>query len=142
MKNKTRRFELLTGLVLLLAVGLGLAWFYNVAGLSGQYVERKCVTQLAGALVAYQHEYGSWPTGSQAEIIAALRGDNPRHVVFIELDPRHLSKKGEFLDEWGTPYHIEIIPGEKPHVYSLGPDRQDEHGERKSDDIASWVYPA
>jgi hypothetical protein len=99
------------------------------------------VTQLAGALAAYRSEYGDVPKGSPAEIIAALTGGNTRKIIFIEVPSDQLNEKGEFVDPWGTPYHfVPTDPAEKPHVYSLGPNKVDEQVGDVSDDIESWRY--
>jgi hypothetical protein len=97
---------------------------------------------LAVGLMAYREEYGQFLKGELPHIITTLTGDNPRKIVFIEVEPKSLNAKGEFVDPWGTPYKILPQPNERlPRlvgVYSCGKNREDEHGAESSDDLVSW----
>ena len=92
--------------------------------------------QICISLKAHVVEYGYLPSGSNAEIMAVLRGGNPRGVVFLEA--QIFNALGEFTDPWGTPYHIDTSNSEYPWGYSFGKDTKDDGGALESDDIPSW----
>jgi type II secretory pathway pseudopilin PulG len=97
------------------------------------------VTNLSAALQSYDTEYGSLPTGTNAEIMNALRGANPHKIAFFESRADRFDKIGAFLDPWGTPYHIDLSDPKVPKVHSSGKDKIDNGGESGFDDIASWT---
>src|SRR5512146_2509139 len=53
---------------------------------------------------AYCTEYGSFPVGDNPSLMRILKGDNPRKMLFLDPACGSYSKRGEFLDQWGTPY--------------------------------------
>jgi len=97
---------------------------------------------LSEALTRYQEQYGRFPAGDQTSVIKALTRGNPEKIKFIELPPRDLNKKGEYIDPWGTPYKIIPIPTQddpnRLGVYSFGQNKKDDQGAEGSDDIVSW----
>ena len=95
-------------------------------------------SSLVSALKAYQTEYGGMPSGDHARIIATLRGDNPKKIIFFEAAETRFSAGGEFLDPWKTPYRIGAQNPLFPWAYSCGKNRIDEGAAQTSDDIASW----
>jgi hypothetical protein len=99
---------------------------------------RTDVINLAAAIRQFTTEYGLPPSGSQAEIMNALFGDNARKIMFFETNPKWISPAGEFLDPWGTPYRIDLSDPVKPKVYSCGKDKHDDGGADHSDDIRNW----
>jgi len=107
----------------------------------GEYYSEGLAHTTAGVLTdavkKYRTEYGSFPTGSHVEIIRALRGDNPRRIVFYE-PHGEMSAAGERLDPLGTPYHFDLSDPENPKIYSLGKNKRDDGGAKGSDDICSW----
>lgn len=107
----------------------------------GNSVARARVSQVCAALKQYRTEYGAMPAGSQAEIMNTLRGANPRKIVFFEARPQDFNQQGEYIDAWGTPYHIDASTPDYPWAYSYGPDKQDNGGAPGSDDITSWGSP-
>jgi hypothetical protein len=91
---------------------------------------------LADSVKDYWTEYGSVPTGSHAEIIRALRGDNPRKIVFYA--PHGvLNAAGERLDPLGNPYRFDLSDPNHPRIYSFGKNQRDDGGVVGSDDICS-----
>jgi hypothetical protein len=78
------------------------------------------------ALKAYHMECGNSPTGSQAAVMKALCGSNPRQIIFYELpsSKRRQNALGEFLDPWGTPYEISIVSSNEVRVRSAGPNKK------------------
>ena len=75
------------------------------------------------ACKSYQTEYGSLPAGNNTDITSALRGANPRNIVFFELRSRDMNSLGEVIDPWGTPYRFTLQDGQSPLIRSAGPDR-------------------
>lgn len=98
--------------------------------------------QLATALTAYHTEYSRPLEGELPHILTTLAGDNPRKIVFMELNPKSLNAKGEFVDPWGTPYKLVRMPNERlpklVGIDSFGKNKKDEQGAKGSDDIVSW----
>jgi hypothetical protein len=94
--------------------------------------------EITDALRRYHSEYQSLPNGSHHQIIATLSGDNPHKIVFFAIDWEQIRAAGEFLDPWGMPYQIDTSNPTEPRVYSTGPNRRDEKGDRESDDVISW----
>jgi hypothetical protein len=66
---------------------------------------------------------GGNPVGTNAEITAALRGDNARQLVLDIPSGSTLSPDGELLDPWGTPWFFHQLSGTKMEIRSAGPDR-------------------
>ena len=64
------------------------------------------------------------PVGENAEITAALAGENPAQFRFIS--PRHpaLNARGELCDRWGTPFRFHQVSGTRMEIGSAGPDRK------------------
>lgn len=64
------------------------------------------------------------PVGENAEITAALAGDNPLHFAFV--DPKHpaINARGELCDRWGTPFRFHQLSGTQMEIRSAGPDRR------------------
>jgi len=96
-----------------------------------KYKAQRDVRELVLGLEAYAAVFGKLPTGSTAQICAALRGTSPENRV---VENYQQNSAGEFLDPWGTPYRISTDNGAR--AFSCGPNRQDEHG--TGDDLVSW----
>jgi hypothetical protein len=89
-------------------------------------------------LDAYLEEYEQLPTGTNEEIFARLRGDNPRRIVFLDCAPEILNDAGELVDPWGRPF--QILLDEKAHkarIKSAGADGLFNAGGRRGDDYDS-----
>jgi len=75
-------------------------------------------------LSLYRSVYKENPVGVENfEFTAALTGDNPKQVNF--LDPHHpaLSDKNELVDRWGSPFIFHSLSRTKMELRSLGPDK-------------------
>ena len=70
----------------------------------------------------YRATYGSNPVGNNAEIVRALRGNNPRGMRFADDASAPVSKGGEVLDRWGHPLYFHPISATVLEVRSAGPD--------------------
>lgn len=99
---------------------------------------RQTEADLLSAMKTYSTEYGYSVTGDPAQILAVLRGDNQRKIIFIEIGPERFNSKGELLDSWGMPYRFDFSKPDAPRVWSCGPNRKDEGGAEGTDDIVSW----
>lgn len=99
---------------------------------------RSFVVALLSATKAYATEYGSPVSGSHAQILAALGGNNQREIVFFDTAASRFNAHGELMDPWGTPYHFDLSDLKQPRIWSCGPNRKDENGAEGSDDIVSW----
>jgi len=79
---------------------------------------------LHGLLRAHRKVLGGNPVGLNDEITAALTGRNLKGVA--SLPPKHpaISKDGELLDRWGTPYRFHAYSGKMMEIRSAGPDKQ------------------
>jgi hypothetical protein len=64
------------------------------------------------------------PTGSNAEITAALAGANRLRLVLIPRGHPALNADGELCDRWGTPYFFHSESRRRTTVRSAGPDRR------------------
>jgi hypothetical protein len=59
------------------------------------------------------------PIGSNAEIVEALSGDNPRQAKILPDElPRNSS--GELVDRWGTPYFFHQLTRNSMEIRSAG----------------------
>ena len=71
----------------------------------------------------YRTIAGDNPIGSNAEIVQALSGDNPRQAKILPEDlPRNSS--GELVDRWGTPYFFHQLSRNSMEIRSAGPDKK------------------
>ena len=73
----------------------------------------------------YTSRFGGNPVGSNPEITAALNGQNPRQVVFLNPDDgMQVNVRGELVDNWGTPYFFHQLSRSEMEIHSAGPDRR------------------
>lgn len=64
------------------------------------------------------------PVGENAEITAALTGDNVHRFAFIPRGHRAINGAGELCDRWGTPFRFHQLSGRQMEIRSAGPDRK------------------
>jgi hypothetical protein len=64
------------------------------------------------------------PTGSNAEITAALAGANRLRLVLVPRSHPAINADGELCDRWGTPYFFHSESRRRTTVRSAGPDRR------------------
>lgn len=64
------------------------------------------------------------PTGTNAEITAALTGRNPLRLALIPPDHRAINRDGELVDRWGTPFFFHAESATRMEIRSAGPDRK------------------
>lgn len=71
----------------------------------------------------YRSVIGENPVGTNAEIMAAINGGNPRQARLGPPDGQGLNGKGELVDRWGTPYFFHQLDAQHMEIHSAGPDR-------------------
>jgi hypothetical protein len=64
------------------------------------------------------------PVGENAEITAALMGDNRLQLALIPKGHRAVNENGELCDRWGTPFRFHQLSGTRMEIQSAGPDRK------------------
>lgn len=76
------------------------------------------------------------PVGENAEITAALTGDNVHRFAFVPRRHRAINTRGELCDRWGTPFRFHQLSGRQMEIRSAGPDRK-----FGTADDAAWSPP-
>jgi prepilin-type N-terminal cleavage/methylation domain-containing protein len=112
--------------IIAVLAGLGFGAVQGALGSAKRAQARNDVSQVAAAVKAYTLEYGRLP--EEGNEIAALVGDNPKKIVFLE--PRMAAGKPpkgglsgeELLDPWGKPYKIFLDDDYDNKVSYLGED--------------------
>ena len=64
------------------------------------------------------------PTGSNAEITAALAGKNKLRFAFLAPNHPAINRAGELCDRWGTPFFFHAESSSKMEIRSAGPDKK------------------
>ena len=73
----------------------------------------------------YHDTFKENPVGNNAEITAALTGQNPRQINFLREDAGlRLNERGELLDGWGTPFFFHQLSADIMEIRSAGQDRK------------------
>jgi len=85
---------------------------------------RRDLAIVASLFSAYADHFRELPIGNNAEITAALAGDNPRGLAVIPADHPAIDARGELTDRWGTPYFFHQIGAGVMQIRSAGPDRR------------------
>jgi hypothetical protein len=63
------------------------------------------------------------PIGGNADLAAALRGENPNRTVFVPAGHPVFSPDGLLLDRWGTPVIVHPEGWRRIELRSAGPDK-------------------
>ena len=72
----------------------------------------------------YRTLAGENPVGTNAEIMKAIMGGNPKGARLGPPEGQSLSDKGELIDRWGTPYFFHQLGKDQMEIHSAGPDRR------------------
>lgn len=73
----------------------------------------------------YHDTFKENPVGNNAEITAALTGQNPRQINFLREDAGlRLNDRGELLDGWGVPFFFHQVSADIMEIRSAGEDRK------------------
>lgn len=65
-----------------------------------------------------------FPIGGNADLAAALKGENPNREVFLRTDHPVFSAEGLLVDRWGTPLVVHPEGWRQIELRSAGPDRK------------------
>ncbi len=71
----------------------------------------------------YRTLTGENPVGTNAEIMAAAMGDNPKQAKLGPPEGAKLNEKGELIDRWNTPYFFHQLSRDHMEIRSAGPDK-------------------
>lgn len=71
----------------------------------------------------YRTLMGTNPVGTNAEIMQAVMGGNPKGARLGPPDGQSLNAQGELVDRWGTPYFFHQLSGTSMDIRSAGPDK-------------------
>jgi hypothetical protein len=71
----------------------------------------------------YANALGGNPVGTNAEITAALQGDNPNQLKLETPGGSSVNRNSELCDPWGTPWFFHQLSASKMEIRSAGPDR-------------------
>lgn len=74
-------------------------------------------------IIDYHTRMGENPVGTNAEIMQAIMGGNPKQATFGPAPEQTLNGKGELVDQWGTPYFFHQLSRDQMEIHSAGPDR-------------------
>jgi hypothetical protein len=72
----------------------------------------------------YRTLAGENPVGTNAEIMKAIMGGNPKGAQLAPSEGQTLNEAGELLDRWGTPYFFHQLSKDLMEIHSAGPDRR------------------
>lgn len=81
------------------------------------------IDNLEFAFRDYANALGGNPVGTNAEITAALQGDNPNQLKLEIPGGSSINSKGELCDRWDTPWFFHQLSARKMEIRSAGPDR-------------------
>jgi hypothetical protein len=102
-------------------------------------------TNIVGDLTVVSQIFDAWlsnfprdgnPVGENADITAALMGNNRLELALIPKSHPAVNANGELCDRWGTPFRFHQISGTKMEIRSAGPDRK-----FATEDDALWTPP-
>lgn len=81
---------------------------------------------VAGILETFRSNFLSTgnPTGTNAEITAALTGQNRLRLALIPSDHPAINRAGELCDRWGSPFFFHAESATRMDIRSAGPDRR------------------
>lgn len=95
-------------------------------GLTPQEIQavRDAIDNLEFVFRDFAAALGGNPVGTNAEITAALRGDNLKQLKLDLPADSSVNAAGELCDPWGTPWFFHQLSRLKMEIRSAGKDRQ------------------
>lgn len=72
----------------------------------------------------YRTRMGENPTGTNAEIMKAVMGGNPKKAQLGPPEGQQVNGNGELVDRWGTPYFFHQVSKSDMEIRSAGPDQK------------------
>lgn len=79
---------------------------------------------VASLFASYQDLLHELPVGTNAEITAALAGDNGHGHAPLPADHPAINDAGELTDRWGTPFFFHQLAADQVEIRSAGPDHR------------------
>lgn len=80
------------------------------------------IDNLEFTLRDFASSLGGNPVGTNAEITAALLGDNAKQIKLPIPQGSSINSLGELCDPWGNPWFFHQLSGKKTELHSAGPD--------------------
>jgi len=71
----------------------------------------------------YRTIAGENPVGTNAEVMKAIMGGNPKGAMLGPPEGIVLNENSELIDRWGTPYFFHQLTKDLMEIQSAGPDR-------------------
>ncbi|HEX8280761.1 MAG TPA: hypothetical protein VF551_05255 [Chthoniobacterales bacterium] len=71
----------------------------------------------------YRSLAGENPVGTNAEIMSAVMGGNPKQAKLGPPEGMQLNEKGELIDRWGTPYFFHQLSRDHMEIRSAAADK-------------------
>jgi len=103
MYSMMKKFLIVVGVI---ALFVGGGWLVHAFNTVKAKASTRKLTQdvecLFEGLQKYKEHVGSYPTGSNAEVVKALQGNNSKKVIIGLGRKLELNNKGEFIDPWGN----------------------------------------
>jgi hypothetical protein len=78
--------------------------------------------QVAFVIRDFRNALSQNPSGTNAEITAALLGGNLKQIRFPVPEGSSVNSRGELCDFWGRPYFFHQLSGTEMEIRSAGPD--------------------
>jgi len=91
---------------------------------SSEQTPEEDLSLIQSMLRFHRRALGGNPVGLNDEITAALTGKNIKGAASLTIDHPAISKQGELVDRWGTPYRFHAYSEKLMEVRSAGPDRK------------------
>ncbi len=91
---------------------------------ASQGTARDDLATVAGLFATHFEQFRALPVGDNAEITAALAGDNSRGYAPLPSDHPAINPRGELVDRWGTAFFFHQLSGDLMEIRSAGPDRR------------------
>jgi len=119
-----KRIVAIIGLVAILAGAVYLVRLYSTWSVNARTAKFNAdVDNLFAGLQQYKENVGTYPVGSNSEIVKMLQGNNPKKLIILVSRKAELNEKGEILDPWGSPLRI-YFSDAGVLVRSAGPNRR------------------
>lgn len=83
----------------------------------------RAIHKIMGGYFSVIKDASRFPIGGNADLAAALRGENPNREVFVRPDSRVFNPEGLLIDRWGSPLVVHPEGWRRIEIRSAGPDK-------------------